>query len=79
MNAPTFNPEALARHKVTINLDQLYRWAHVLAGASGAIQGVNASFEKRLGGKVDALTEEERIIDEIRAEMNAKMKEGMGL
>lgn len=79
MVEPAFNPEALAKHKVTVNLDQLYRWAHALAGASGTIQGVNASFEKRLGSRLNELTEEEVHLDEIRAEMNAKMAEGMGI
>ena len=75
---PEFNPEALARHKVTVSLDVLYRWAHALAGASGTIQGVNRAFEGK-GQRIDALTNEEAFLDEIRAEINEKMKEGMGL
>jgi hypothetical protein len=75
MKPPSFNPEELAAHKVTVSLDVLFRWADAIAGASGTIKGVSSAFRAR-GQTLKLLDEEEGHLDEIRREMADKMREG---
>lgn len=70
------NPEELAPFKVIVSSDDLFRWAKVIAEASGTISGVALAF-KKAGKPLDGLGAQEGELDEIRSEIVEKMKQAI--
>lgn len=77
LTPPPFNPEEMARYKVKIGLDLIFRWADALASARGSLEGVNAAFKRQRGREIEELTVEVENLREVMAEMVEEMKKGM--